>query len=274
MTVPTNDNMSGSRPSGPNASGPGWNPEGYARNAGFVPHLGAPVLDLLGLAGGERVLDLGCGNGTLTRQIRDLGCDVVGVDASAAQIEAARALGLDAHVMDGTALTFADEFDAVFSNAALHWMRPPEAVAAGVFRALKPGGKFAAEMGGKDNVAIMHGTLDDVMDARGLAHDGLYQRYFPDEAEYTAVLEGAGFEVLSMERFPRPTPLPGDVAAWYETFAADHLALIPEGERTAVLDEVREALRPHILGDDGIWRVDYVRLRFLAQKQEQEKVTA
>ena len=250
----------------PESSRQTWNPEGYARTAGFVPALGTPVLDLLDLTGAERVLDLGCGDGVLTEKLAERAGVVVGVDASEPQVRAARARSLDARVMDGANLTFDGEFDAVFSNAALHWMRPPGDVVRGVFRALKPGGRFAAEMGGKDNVQKMHAALDEAMDRRGISGEGLYQRYFPDEGEYTGLLEAAGFRVLKIERFPRPTPLPGDVADWFETFAVDHLERIPEGERGSVLDEVRETLRPQILDEAGVWQVDYVRLRFLAEK--------
>src|SRR5438445_8039406 len=115
-----------------------WDPERYARNARFVADLGAPVVDLLAPRAGERILDLGCGDGVLTAKLASLGCQVIGVDASPQQIGAARKLGLDARVMNGEALDFDREFDAVFSNAALHWMRDPAKVIAGVHRALRP----------------------------------------------------------------------------------------------------------------------------------------
>src|ERR1700733_1442003 len=126
-----------------------WNPDQYARNARFVSDLGAPVLELLDPQPGERILDLGCGDGVLTAKLQSLGCDVLGVDASAAQVEATKKLGVSAQTIDGENLPFENEFDAVFSNAALHWMRnDPDAVIAGVHKALRPGGRFVAEMGG------------------------------------------------------------------------------------------------------------------------------
>ena len=130
-----------------------WNPDQYARNAGFVPALGLPVVELLDPQPGERILDLGCGDGVLTEKLASLGCQVVGVDSSAAQVAAAQARGLDARVVDAHELPFEAEFDAVFSNAALHWMRQPEAVIAGVWRALEPGGRFVGELGGAGNIA-------------------------------------------------------------------------------------------------------------------------
>lgn len=243
-----------------------WDPDGYAKNAGFVPALGQPVLDLLDLKKGECVLDLGCGDGVLTEEIAALGCVVTGVDASEAQVRAARARGLDAHVMDGAKLMFDNQFDAVFSNAALHWMRPPDAVLSGVFAAMKPGARFAAEMGGKDNVEILQAALERAFSVRGLSTEGLYQRYFPDEEEYGDLLKDAGFEIASIERFSRPTPLPGDVWAWYETFSADYLERVSDADKPRLIDEVREAVRGDLLGTDGIWRADYVRLRFLVRK--------
>src|SRR5262249_21711375 len=125
-----------------------WNPEQYAKNARFVADRGQPVVDLLAPKAGERILDLGCADGALTKKLAAMGCDVVGVDGSAEQIGAARALGLDARVADGQALDFDTEFDAVFSNAALHWMKRADDVIAGVWRALRPGGRFVGEMGG------------------------------------------------------------------------------------------------------------------------------
>src|SRR4051812_24270218 len=125
-----------------------WAPDAYLQHAGFVPALGAGVLELLDPQPGERILDLGCGEGSLTQELVARGAVVLGVDSSDAQVAAARARGLDARVMDGEALAFEHEFDAVFSNAALHWMRRPDAVVAGVARALRPGGRFVAELGG------------------------------------------------------------------------------------------------------------------------------
>src|SRR5580692_3149520 len=137
-----------------------WNPDQYARNARFVSDLGAPVLELLDPQPRERILDLGCGDGVLTAKLRSSGCDVLGVDASAAQVEATKKLGVPAQTIDGENLPFENEFDAVFSNAALHWMRNnPDAVIAGVHRALRPGGRFVAEMGGDRCVEKIRAAL-------------------------------------------------------------------------------------------------------------------
>jgi trans-aconitate methyltransferase len=132
-----------------------WSPEQYAKNARFVSDLGMPVVALLAPRARERILDVGCGDGPLTKKLVELGCDVVGIDASAAMVEAAKAMGLDARVMDGQTLQFEGEFDAVFSNAALHWMKQADAVIAGVWRALKPGGRFVGEFGGDGNTATV-----------------------------------------------------------------------------------------------------------------------
>ncbi|MGH7789991.1 MAG: class I SAM-dependent methyltransferase, partial [Candidatus Binatia bacterium] len=144
-----------------------WDPERYARNARFVAELGAPVVELLAPRAGERVLDLGCGDGALTERLVALGCAVVGVDASPEQIAAARARGLDAHVVPGEGLAFAAEFDAVFSNAALHWMKNADVVIDGVWRALRPGGRFVGECGGAGCVAQIVAALAAALARRG-----------------------------------------------------------------------------------------------------------
>jgi trans-aconitate methyltransferase len=125
-----------------------WNPASYSKNARFVSDLGEPVLQLLAPRAGELVLDLGCGDGALTEKIAAAGCQVIGVDSSAAQIGAARRRRLNAAVMNGHQLAFTCVFDAVFSNAALHWMKQPDKVVAGVANSLKPGGRFVGEFGG------------------------------------------------------------------------------------------------------------------------------
>ena len=145
-----------------------WDPEGYAKNARFVSDLGGPVVELLAPRAGERVLDLGCGDGALTAKLAAMGCEVVGVDSSAQQIAAARALGLDARVVDCQNLAFDSEFDAVFSNAALHWMKRPDDVIAGVWRALKPGGRFVAEFGGFGCVVKIRTALIAALNRRGI----------------------------------------------------------------------------------------------------------
>ena len=223
-----------------------------------------PVVELLAPRPGERILDLGCGDGPLTSKLAALGCDVVGVDGSAEMVAAARSLGLDARVMDGQALGFDAEFDAVFSNAALHWMKRGEDVIAGVARALRPGGRFVGEFGGKGNVAAIVAALNTARGRRGLAP--LEPWFNPGPEEYSTMLRARGFEVATMMHFPRPTPLPGSVRAWLETFASAFVADVAKDEAGRMLDEATDALRPALLGPDATWRVDYVRLRFAARK--------
>ena len=246
--------------------GQGWDPQGYARHGGFVARYGEDLFDLLKPRRDERILDLGCGNGTLTRKLADLGCTVVGIDASPDQIGAARALGLDARVMDAQDLSFDAEFDAVFSNAALHWMPDQGAVLAGAFRALRPGGRFVAEMGGAGNVATLRAALIEALDRHGLDGAAADPWTFPTEAEQRARLEAVGFAVAGMWLFPRPTDLPDDIRGWLETFARSFLAPVPEADRPAFLDRIAAAVAPRLRKADGGWQADYVRLRFVASK--------
>lgn len=251
------------------ASAQHWDPDRYRAQAGFVAELGLPVVELLAPKAGERILDLGCGEGALTAKLVALGCEVVGVDSSPDQIARARAEGLDAQVMDGQALAnepaFAQAFDAVFSNAALHWMkRDPDAVLAGVARALKPGGRFVAEMGGAGNVDRIRRACHAELAARGADPEAVDPWFFPTVEDYRARLEGVGFTVRSIELIPRPTPLPGDVAGWLATFAESFLAALPEGQRADAVAAIRGRLAPDLQGPDGAWTADYVRLRLAA----------
>jgi SAM-dependent methyltransferase len=243
-----------------------WDPERYARNARFVSVLSAAVVELLAPEPGEKILDLGCGDGVLTAKLSAMGCRVVGIDGSAAQIEGARKLGLDARVMDGEKLSFDGEFDAVFSNAALHWMRNPEAVIAGVWRALRPNGRFVAEFGGHGCVAKIRKALVSALNRRGLDGEAAVPWYFPTVEEYSALLKNAGFIVSTIALIPRPTPLPGDVTGWLETFGESFTDCLPPAERPTYIVEVREALRPELADSEGKWTADYVRLRFAASR--------
>jgi SAM-dependent methyltransferase len=244
-----------------------WDPERYARNARFVAELGAPVVELLSPQPGERILDLGCGDGALSIKLVEAGCDVVAVDASAQQIEAAKKLGLDARVMDGENLVVENEFDAVFSNAALHWMRnAPDKVIAGVHRALKPGGRFVAECGGYGCVNKIKTALVAALNRRGIDGEAASPWYFPTVEDYSQRLVKGGFAPTYIALIPRPTPLPGDVTAWLETFAENFTRPLPPADHPAFLAEVQESLRPQLCDAEGKWTADYVRLRFAARK--------
>ena len=243
-----------------------WDPDAYARNARFVSDLGAPVVELLAPQAGERILDLGCGDGALTLKLAEMGCDVVGVDSSAPQIEAARRLGLDARVADGGRLAFDAEFDAVFSNAAIHWMKPPDDVIDGVWRALGPSGRFVGEFGGHGCVETIKRALIDALRRRGIDGDALNPWYFPTVEDYAARLSRRGFAVRYIALIPRPTPLPTEINGWLETFAQSFMAPLATSARPDFIDDVREALRLKLCDAGGQWFADYVRIRFAADK--------
>ncbi len=241
-----------------------WNAAEYAQKGRFVADLAGGVVDLLNPQPGERILDLGCGDGALTRKIADTGATVIGADSSPEMIRAAQALGLDARLISGEVLPFESEFDAVFSNAALHWMHDQDAVLAGVHRALKPGGRFAAEMGGHGNIASIRVALQAVLRPYGIPGDEGHN-FFPTPAAYQARLEKAGFRVESIHLIARPTPLPeSGMRGWLETFRRGLLQQLPEQRRAEVIDQAVELLKPALCDELGKWTADYVRLRFLA----------
>jgi SAM-dependent methyltransferase len=250
---------------GATGSGQVWEADRYATHARFVADLGAPLIDLLAAAAGERVLDLGCGDGALTERLVQAGAEVVGVDAAPDLVEAARAR-VDARLADGHDLPFANEFDAVFSNAALHWMTRPAAVIAGVHRALRPGGRFVGEFGGHGNVAAVVVALRAVLTRRRPDLTPVSPWYFPTADEYRRALEAGGFEVDSIALVPRPTPLPTDMTGWLHTFGGAFFAQLPQAERAPALEEVVALLTPVLRDSEGRWTLDYVRLRFAARK--------
>jgi SAM-dependent methyltransferase len=251
--------------SAPGSPAQRWDPEQYARNARFVAELGAPLVELLAPRPGERVLDLGCGDGFLSERLVAAGCGVVAADASVPQVVAARARGLEAVACRGERLPFRSGFDAVFSNAALHWMKDAAAVIREVRGVLRPGGRFVAELGGAGCVAAVRAALGRALARRGVDAAAVDPWFFPSDEAYGRLLHAGGFAVESIAVFPRPTPLPGDVSAWLETFAQPFLGALAPGERAAAVAEIRDDLRPALFDAGRGWVVDYVRLRFRAR---------
>jgi trans-aconitate methyltransferase len=243
-----------------------WDPQRYAESARFVSDLGEPLLALLAPQPKEVILDLGCGDGALSEKIAASGCALYAVDASFAQIGAARKRGLQALLMDGQRLSFRPFFDAVFTNAALHWMKQHEKVVTGVWEALKPGGRFVGEFGGKGNVDAIRAALHAALRRRAFDPESVDPWYYPSPAEYSALLRKAGFTVEYIELIPRPTPLPGDILSWLEIFAQPFTKAVDESERESLVAEVRAELEPRLRDSEGNWVADYVRLRFRAIK--------
>ena len=241
-----------------------WTASDYAANGRFVQDLAGDVLAMLAARPGERILDLGCGDGRLTTEIAATGADVLGVDLSDDLLAVAAARGLRVQRADGHQLTFDREFDAVFSNAALHWMRAPELVTAGVARALKPGGRFVGEMGGHGNVAAIATAMRAVSGERGGDPARVAPWFFPTPDEYGRLLKGAGFRIEGIALVPRPTPLETGMEGWLTTFGRSFFEQFSESERNAVLDDVLELLRPSLCDSDGQWTADHIRLRFAA----------
>jgi trans-aconitate methyltransferase len=241
-----------------------WNAAEYDKNARFVSELGTPVLQLLAPKPNERILDLGCGDGVLTKKIADAGSFVLGLDPSPDFCAAARRLGLEIVESSAYDMTFSREFDAVFSNAVLHWIKDADRVVRNVAAALRPGGRFVAEMGGYNCIKTIRDALIDELKHRGYDGDAADPWYFPTPQDYHGRLESAGFDVRYIALIPRPTPLPGDILGWLTTFAQCFTAVLPEAERPDYLHRVRDRIQPQLCDAAGNWTADYMRLRFEA----------
>jgi trans-aconitate 2-methyltransferase len=246
-----------------------WNPQLYESGHSFVWKLGRGLLELLAPQPGERILDVGCGTGQLTAEIAGAGAHVLGIDRSASMIAQARHNypELAFEECDATALPYLEEFDAVFSNATLHWVRNAEEAAARFHRALKPGGRFVAEFGGRGNTRRLLEAVFEELRATGVkAPETLNTWYYPRAGEYAALLERQGFEVTFAALFERPTPLEGGdgaLANWLTMFGGAFLEALPEHQRPSFLKGV-EGRAASALRRDGVWTVDYRRLRVRA----------
>lgn len=247
-----------------------WNANLYDSNHKFVSMLATDLVKLLSPKAGERILDLGCGTGHLTQEIASCGAEVLGIDSAETMILQAQTNyhKLNFAVVDAINLDFEAEFDAVFSNAVLHWIKQPEKVITGVWKSLKPGGRFVAEFGGKGNIDLIQAALKQAICKEDSAiEEVLNPNYFPSIAEYGSLLEKQGFELTFATLFNRPTPLDGEqgMSNWLKMFRNSVLAAFTEDAQTRILANVEEQLRPSLY-KNGMWFADYRRLRIVAIK--------
>jgi trans-aconitate methyltransferase len=247
-----------------------WDATLYDDKHSFVWKMAAGVVELLNPKPGERILDLGCGTGHLTAKIAEAGAHVVGVDRSDEMIRQAREAyhSLLFKVMDARELDLDGPFDAVFSNATLHWIKEPERVITGIGKLLRPGGRFVAEFGGRDNTKELLKAVARAWKKLGLPGAAPHPWYYPSIAEYSSLLEKNGFETTYAILFNRPTPLDDGergLRNWLEMFGTSFVESLPESSREQLKLEIEQELRPHLF-IDGRWVMDYRRLRISATR--------
>ena len=251
---------------------PDWNANLYDSSHAFVWQFGRALLALLQPKAGERILDIGSGTGHLTAEIAGSGAQVLGIDRSPSMTAQARANFPDLRfeTLDVFDLPFHQEFDGLFSNAVLHWVKPPESAIAAMARALKPGGRIVLEFGGHGNIRILMDAAYHALKELGVASPERFNPwYYPTIPEYSALLEAHGIEVTFAHLFDRPTPLEeGELGLrnWYRMFAASLMSPLPETAHADFHRLTAEFAAPHLF-HEGRWTADYRRIRIAGAKR-------
>ena len=247
-----------------------WDAAKYDSCGTFVWEHGADLVEMLAPGPRDRVLDVGCGTGHLTARIAETGADVLGIDASESMVTQARCNypQLCFEVLDAREMNLRPQYDAVFSNAVLHWITEPDVAASRIFAALKPGGRFIAEFGGEGNISAIIDAVHGARESMGARPVARMPWYFPSAGEYSALLERLGFTVAYARLFDRPTRLgegDGTMITWLQMFAEPLLNDLAELQRDSVCSIAEDVLRAKLV-DEGVWIADYVRLRVKAER--------
>ncbi len=242
-----------------------WNPTSYNKHTAFVSQLALPVVDLLEPKKGKKILDVGCGEGTLAVEIERRGAKVIGVDMSAEMIEQCQSKGIEAYVGSVTDLPYNEAFDSVFSNAMLHWVKDARSAVQNIAKVLKRGGRFVCEFGGEGNAYTLVSAMQEVFEKHPKFGEFDNPWYFPSVEEYTTLLESEGFKVEYMEIIPRPTPM-DDISNWLDIFANGVTKHLSQEQFEVFKKECREVLKERIYSQEEGWMLDYKRLRVRAVK--------
>jgi len=243
-----------------------WNADKYNKHADFVSNLAFPVIELLNPKENEKILDLGCGDGTLAVEIEKFKAQVIAVDLSESMVAKTQEKGIQASVMSATELTFKNEFDAVFSNAVLHWIKDADTSVKKIYRSLKPKGRFIAEFGGYGNIKSLTDAMQKVFNEH--KEFGVFSNpwNFPKDTDYKKLLEENNFNAEYIELIPRPTKI-DDISNWLDIFANGIISHLTQEQQNVFKQEVREILKPKIYSEKDGWMADYVRLRLKAVKR-------
>jgi len=243
-----------------------WNAKKYSKHADFVSNLALPLVELLEPKANESILDLGCGEGTLALEIKKYDTKIIAVDLSSDMVEKTKNKGIEAYVSSATQLDFDNKFDAVFSNAVLHWVKDSKLALNQIHKVLKKDGRFVAEFGAKDNIKQLIDAMQEVFSSNKEYGKFNNPWNFQSQEDYSELLEQNGFKIQYIKTIVRPTPI-DDILNWLEIFANGIISHLNEAEKSNFKNEVKNILKDKLYTKKDGWVIDYVRLRLKATKE-------